>query len=128
MENLDGCSVGQLSIYPRLRSVKFVCLFCRMVYTTGFCNCFLPDVLFSRDCFLPPSLPRFETKLTVDDGSFGRLSNEGFIFLHRYSALLLSLYVYIYIKKNEGVLISRGTCSWVESETVNKIYVPLLLS
>lgn len=100
MENLDGCSVGQLSIYLRLRSVKFVCLFCRTVL--------LPFVIvfFPAFCFLEivfPSLPRFETKLTVDDGSFGRLSNQDFIFspvaFFYYSPFAVCACVYVCVRE-----------------------------
>ena len=133
-----GRMLGRPTFYLPSSSFREICLPILSDGTTAFCNCFLPGVLFSRDCF--PSLPRFETKLTVDDGSFGRLSNQDFIFspvaFFYYSPFAVCACVRVCKRIKKRRKDTKDGCPYfeenvffsVESETVNKIYVPLLLS
>lgn len=71
-----GRMLGRPTFYLPSSSFREICLPILSDGTTAFCNCFLPGVLFSRDCFsLPPPI-----RNEIDDGSFGRLSNQDFIF------------------------------------------------
>lgn len=125
--------LGRPTFYLPSSSFREICLPILSDGTTAFCNCFPPHVLFPRDCFSVP--PPIRNEIDRWWRSFGRLSNEGFLFSSSYFTLLYYLRSSLRsvrvcectrIKKirKDGCLYFEGK---VELESVNKIYVSFLI-